>query len=315
MTEPLPQLSQVLGDLAVRTCPVCGAATARAKLFLKRSIDPARLTGLSFASRKLPEYMNHRLVTCPDCDTVFAAEAPSPAMLASVYRDAGYDSAEEAAQAARTYRRIITPALKRLTRRSTALEIGTGTGVFLQTLGDAGFATLVGIEPSRAAIDAAPAAIRPSILEGIFNPTDFAAGSLSLICCFQTLEHVPNPHALTQAAFNLLAPGGLLAFVTHNRSALLNRLLGRRSPIIDVEHLQLFNPDSITYLLHGAGFADVNVSSFRNTYALRYWLRLAPLPLKSQIINAANATGLGAQKISLNVGNILTTAFKPITPP
>jgi SAM-dependent methyltransferase len=144
----------------------------------------------------------------------------------------------------------------------------------------------------------------------VFDPADFAPGSLSMICCFQTLEHVPDPRKLVEGAFDLLEPGGLLALITHNADGALNRLLGRRSPIIDIEHLQLFSPDNMTFLLEKAKFKRVAIESFRNSYPLRYWLRLAPLPMKQKVLALADAAGIGGLSVSANVGNILTTAWK-----
>jgi hypothetical protein len=87
-------------------------------------------------------------------------------------------------------------------------------------------------------------------------------------------------------------------------------LLGRRSPIIDIEHLQLFSPNNLTFLLEKANFKQIAVESFRNSYPLRYWLRLAPLPMKQKVLALADAAGIGGLSVSANVGNILTTAWK-----
>ena len=64
----------------------------------------------------------------------------------------------------------------------------------------------------------------------------------------------------------------MLALVTHNVDAPLNRLLGRRSPIIDIEHLQLFSPNNLSFLLRQACFERVTVQSFQNCYPMWYWL-------------------------------------------
>jgi SAM-dependent methyltransferase len=299
-----------LDKLEARSCPVCGSPSEKARLFLDRSIDLTRITDASFASRKLPEYMSHRLVRCADCTTIYAVEGPSPEILAAVYRDASYDTAVEAEMAATTYANILAPHVARLARRGALLEIGTGTGVFLDRMEKAGFATRIGVEPSKAAIEAAAPDVKPLIREGIFDPADFAPGSISMICCFQTLEHVPDPRKLVEDSFNLLEPGGLLALITHNADGRLNRLLGRRSPIIDIEHLQLFSPDNMRFLLQKANFERIGIKSLSNTYPLRYWLRLAPVPMKQKILAIADSTGIGGLSVSANVGNIVTTAWK-----
>jgi SAM-dependent methyltransferase len=301
----------LLGRLEARQCPVCDAPICKATPHLEQSIDIARINDASFASRKTPELMSYRMVRCSLCATIYAAEAPAPAILAALYRDADYDSAEEAAMAAATYEAALGPALSQLRRRARLLEIGAGTGVFLDRIAGAGFTERTGIEPSRSAIDAASPSVKSLIREGVFNPADFAANSVSTICCFQTLEHVADPRALAEAAFRLLEPGGLFAVVTHDVTALINRLLGRRSPIIDIEHLQLFCPASLRYLLGGAGFSRIGIVPIKNTYPLRYWLRLAPLPMKPQLLAAIDAVGIANLHVSVNVGNILTTAWKP----
>lgn len=311
--QAAPAPAAILHGLQGRDCPVCGTSERGAAPFLSASIDPARIGTLSFASRKPPEYMSFRLVRCRTCETVFAAEAPSAEALAQAYRDAGYDSAEEARYAARTYAEALAPRLSPEHRRGTALEIGAGSGVFLQELLDLGVTEVVGIEPSHEAVAAAPAALRPHLRIGVFEPGQHRPGSLSLVCCFQTLEHVPDPRALTRAAFDLLQPGGLIAFVTHDYQAPLNRMLGRRSPIIDIEHMQLFCPASLRRLLGDAGFGEIGIAAIRNRYPLRYWLRLLPLPgpLKPASLAAAEALGLGQRSLGLNVGNLLSVARKP----
>ena len=228
--------------------------------------------------------MSYRLLRCATCRTVYAAAAPPPEALAVAYSKAAYDSAEEAILAADTYEAVLQPVIAALPQRARALEIGTGTGVFLERLRAAGFADVVGIEPSKAAIEAAEAGIRPFIREGIFAEEEFVPESFDLICCFQTLEHVSAPKELTESCRRLLRSGGVLAFVTHDYMAPINRLLGRRSPIIDIEHLQLFCRSSLETLLTNAGFIIEKLSPVVNRYPLRYWLRLSPLPNRSRTL-------------------------------
>ena len=296
-----------------RSCPVCHTDSSAAKLFLKENIDPARLSAFSFASRKLPEFMCHQLVQCPTCDLVYANEPPAQSVLAHAYHVSDFDSAEEADDAASAYDRAIEPVMRKLDRKDAALEIGTGTGIFLEALKARGMQTLVGVEPSSAAIAAAPAHRRAWIREAIFQESDFEPESFDLICCFMTLEHVRDPHEIAAAAIRLLRPGGAIAFVTHDYRSGINRLLGKRSPIIDIEHMQLFSPRSIRQLLERTGFESIEVNSFQNRYALRYWTRLLPLGpgLKRGTIKGLETIGLADAKLSFNVGNMLSFGYRP----
>jgi SAM-dependent methyltransferase len=303
----------VFDEFEARPCPVCGEGPDNATLFLEESFNPARLDSFSFASRKAPEFMSYRLLRCTECSTVYAAAAPPTEALATAYAKAAYDSAEEAALAADTYEAALRPMIASLAQRARALEIGTGTGVFLERLRRGGFVDVVGIEPSKAAIDAAEAEIRPFIREGIFVEKEFSPESFDFICCFQTLEHVSGPKELVESCLRLLRPGGILACVTHDYRAPINRLLGRRSPIIDIEHLQLFCGPSLKALLANAGFVLEKLSPLVNRYPLRYWARLSPLPepIKKGSTQMLALLGLASVRVGLNVGNLVAVGRKP----
>jgi SAM-dependent methyltransferase len=303
----------VLDRLETRVCPVCAGGPARASVFLEASLDPSKLTAASFASRKTPEFMSYRLLRCLSCETVYAAAAPPAAMLAHAYAEADYDSSEEAGLAADTYATALASVIAALPQRGRVLEVGTGSGVLLERLLDAGFSEAVGIEPSAAAIAAAAPAVRGLIREGVFVEADFEPASFDLICCFQTLEHVPDPRALVQSCARLLRPGGVLALVTHDYAAPINRLLGRRSPIVDIEHLQLFCRPSLGRLLHDAGLPALEIRVLTNRYPLRYWLRLTPLPdgLKHTVAGLFEFVSLDRVRFGINVGNLLATGRKP----
>jgi SAM-dependent methyltransferase len=299
--------------MTARSCPVCAAPPSDSTLFLERNFDPSKVSAFSFASRKVPEFMCHRLIRCTQCDLVYADEPPDQAVLARAYHESAFDSAEEANDAAIAYAKAIETTLARLPRRGSALEIGTGTGVFLDELSRAGFDELIGVEPSTAAIAAAPEHRRHQIREGIFQSENFTPESFDLICCFMTLEHVRDPGDLVAGAKRLLRPGGALVLVTHDYHAWINRMLGSRSPIIDIEHMQLFSKKSLDRLLTGAGFVDINIQTFRNRYALKYWARLLPLPsgLKQTLTGTMERLNLGKVKASINVGNMMTVGFVP----
>nr|WP_283254239.1 class I SAM-dependent methyltransferase [Ramlibacter paludis] len=257
--------------------------------------------------------MCHRLVQCPTCDLVYADQPPGADELAQAYHTASYDSSEEANDAAAAYIRAIRPVLDGLGSRGRALEIGTGTGVFLEHLQGEGFRDVVGVEPSAAAIAAAPPHRQAWIRAGMFDPADFEPESFDLICCFMTMEHVRDPAAVARAALRLLRPGGAFVTVTHDYHAPVNRLLGRRSPIIDIEHLQLFSSDSLRYLFDGVGYERFRVRAFRNRYSLRYWMRLTPVPaaLKRACDAVMRSSGLAQMKLAANVGNLIAVGRKP----
>lgn len=256
--------------------------------------------------------MCHQLVRCEVCDLVYADQPPDDGELAQAYHRADFDSGQEAADAASAYIRAARQTLAKLPRRQRALEIGTGTGVFLDELKNAGFDEVVGLEPSAAAVEAAEPHRRPWIRLSMFEEDAFEPASFDLICCFMTLEHVRDPRALTEAVYRLLRSGGAFVVVVHDYRSSVNRLMGARSPIIDIEHLQLFSRASVTQLLSNCGMQDVEVHSFSNRYRLAYWTRLAPLPapLKAAVGAVLRKTRAGQVRVSINVGNLFASGFR-----
>ncbi len=297
---------------SIRYCPVCEADPKNALLFQKENFDAKRISAFSYASRKEPEYMCHQLVRCRICDLVYASTPPEQDKLAQVYHTSEYDSSKEADDAAQTYIKAIQPILANLKRKNSVLEIGSGTGVLLDLLQDQGFIKLVGIEPSSAAIAAASPHRREWLNQGIFKEHDFEPASFDLICCFMTMEHVHDPMITALAANRLLRQNGAFVTITHDYNSLVNRILGKKSPIIDIEHMQLFSKTSIYELFKRSGFDKISVNPFINSYSLSYWLRLAPLPkaVKRCLNWLIASVGIDKLKIELNVGNIITAGFK-----
>ncbi|WP_082889844.1 class I SAM-dependent methyltransferase [Achromobacter ruhlandii] len=294
-----------------RTCPVCDSGNYEP--FADERIDPKRVGALTYASRKPPEFMCLRLVRCISCDLVYAPTPPEEDFLHAAYADADFDSGQEAAAAAQTYAEALKPHLQSLSGRNAAVDVGAGSGPLLPWLQAAGFASVIGIEPSRAAIDAAPPSVRALLREGMFSASMLESEKISMICSFMTLEHLHDPGEFVATAHGLLEPGGALAVVVHDWRAPLNRLLGLRSPIIDVEHLQLFSPKALRELLQRAGFEHIRLHPIRNAYPLRYWLRLTPLPasIKRWLLNLLERFRLADKSVSMNVGNMLAVATKP----
>ncbi len=293
-----------LATLRGRSCPTCGSDD-ESTVFAEQRLELGDLDESAFASRKRPEHMRLRLVLCPVCDLVYASPVPAAEALAHAYEQASFDSAEEAKYAARTYAEEIGPLLPLLPERRGALDVGTGEGAFLAELLRLGFEDVAGVEPSSAPIEAAAPAVAPLIRQGTFGPGVRPPDSLSLVTCFQTIEHVPDPAEFVRDASALLRTGGLLVIVCHDRRALINRAMGLRSPIVDIEHQQLFSPRSIEELLRRGGLRDVGSRAIRNRYPIRYWARLSPLPDGPQrYLNAAlERAGLATRPLTLPVGN------------
>ena len=294
-----------------RPCPLCGS-TAEGKVVVESNVDLSKLTEFAFASRKLPEYMHSRMVECGACGLLYGTPAVSSESGLNAYKDAAFDSGQESEFAARTYAKLIAGQLKSIGSREKALDIGAGDGAFLEQLVQLGFRDIVGVEPSAAPIAYAKPGVRDMIRHDIFRAQDFAGQRFDLVTCFQVMEHLWNPCELALEVNSILKPGGLFVTVTHNLRAFSARLMGDKSPIFDIEHLQLFSTKTIRALLQRAGFTDIRVMPVWNRYPIHYWMRLAPIPqrLKKGLIAVARQEPLARVSCSLPAGNIAAVARK-----
>jgi SAM-dependent methyltransferase len=291
--------------LEERPCPIC-KTSEHAVVFRESTYDESRWTQASFSSRKLPEYMHFRLLTCGTCGLTYGSPVASEETASQAYRGASFEAGAESADAARTY---VSYLRKQGFEPGSALDIGCGDGAFLRELRRLGFRDVVGVEPSEAPVRVAADDVRPLIRQEMFDGARFAENSFDLVTCFQTIEHVYEPRTLLEDILRILKPGGKVFLIGHDLGAFSARVMGEKSPIFDIEHVQLFNPQSVRFLLEQTGFRTVNVFSIRNAYALTYWVKLFPLPARVKRGLLASfkhpaLRGAGAMRIPVPAGNM-----------
>ncbi len=282
-----------------RNCPICNIKSQH--LYREENFSLEKLNAFSFSSRKEPEPFNLRLFLCENCDLIYANPILEIKKLKDEYAAASFDSSAEETYAAKTYTKYLPKNF------NSALDIGCGGGKFLEELKARGIQDLCGLEPSYAAIACAQPEIKKFIIADFFNK-NLIDRKFDLISCFQTFEHVTDPLELSHEAYSLLNEKGKFFVVTHNFRGLVNKILGKKSPIYDIEHMQLFSPKSLHRTLRQAGFRDIKIFTITNKYPLSYWIKLLPkFPFKKQIYNLSKKINF---PLSFSVGNIAAIAVK-----
>ena len=278
-------------------CPAC---LAIGYLKYPEKIEDNLFNDLTFASRKRPELMHYALFECQSCKTLFTNRDVNLSELLKNYENAEYDSNIEAQFAARTYVKYLVKALPRF--KGSVLDIGAGDGAFLSEARKVFATTNTGIEPSVKAI-----AKNNDVNVKIINLAieDYKTDEkFDMVTCFQTIEHLNNPKQFIQNMKTFIKPGGYIAISCHNRLSFVNRILGEKSPIFDVEHLQIFTSQGIEKLFQNLDLEIVHSRKYRNQYPLSYWIKIAPIGEKIKDIIERNKK-MFSKKISINVGNHL----------
>ncbi len=233
----------------------------------------------------------------------------------NAYQNAYFNASLESQFAAKTYAKYLCSIIDSLPGLEGALDIGAGNGAFLEQLIKIGFTKIEGVEPSHAPLMDSKPQVAPLIRQGIFDPAIYTKNSMSLISCLQTIEHVDNPLHLFESTYDLLKPGGCLFIVAHNHLSLSTRLMGTRSPIFDLEHLQLLSQKTMRKFYERVGFQRVRFTPVRNSYPLSYWLKLMPfgIDIKNKIIAFVGSLGMAKINLSVYAGNLAAAGFKPLS--
>lgn len=288
-----------------RDCLICGSP---GQLAYEARVDPTRLDLFSYSSRKVPELMHPEYRECQWCELLFAAELPQRGELLAQYQAAAFDAAIESRFAARSYLKALSPLIPG--RVNSVLDVGCGDGEFLLACREAGINTLAGIEPSPAAGNLAREGIGKVIRTGGYEdqPTD---QRYDLVTLFQTIEHIDDPIGFLGKTRELCHPGGYVAVACHNYQAPVNRVMGEKSPIFDIEHLQIFSTKSITRAMVKSGLEAVSVRPYSNTYPLSYWVKLAPIPASIKRTRLIVSGVPGRLPVRLPIGNLMALARVP----
>jgi len=279
-------------------CLVCGEL---GEVKYPARIDPDRYTSFTYSSRKTPELMHFEYKICNSCSILYVSDAPNSDDLIENYIDAAFDAKTESKCAAETYWKEIKAL--RIESLDQILDVGCGDGEFLGLCASHGFPDVLGIEPSPAAAETSPSDIRQRIFLGGYQ--DFESDhKFDLITLFQTIEHLPDPNEFMLFCSSFLKNNGNLVVVCHDFTGWINRILGKKSPIFDVEHLQIFSKRSVSLLFEKHGFDVYKVRTIINRYPLSYVIRLSPLPDRIKDMRLWRSR-LGRFTLPLPLGNIM----------
>ncbi|MEI6987293.1 MAG: class I SAM-dependent methyltransferase, partial [Rhodospirillaceae bacterium] len=142
------------------------------------------------------------------------------------------------------------------------LEIGCAHGGFLGMLKEIGF-EVKGVELSQFVIDLAQKTFGIEVIRGPLEPSQIEAGSLDLVVLLDVLEHLPDPSTVIDDLAKLLKPNGVLLIQTPQwrPGKTYSEMRLTEDPLLHqlmpLEHLVLFNENSIVSFFNGHGFRHI----------------------------------------------------------
>lgn len=292
-------------------CPIC-ETFGNSKQIYPSNIDAETFNAKVFSARRLPDRQHYQWVRCLSCG-LLRSDPVQEVNLTQLYEKSSFDYSTEVSGLKKTYLGIVKKAMGKNFPKRSIFEVGGGNGFFLEAAKDFGFEKIAGVEPSHSAISAAREDVKPFLITSIMSNSVFPNNSFQIGAMFHTLDHLPHPIQTLRDCLGALESGGTFVVAVHNERSWSARLLGERSPIIDVEHTYLYSFATGIQIFEKAGFTNVCSGSYSNHFSLAYILHLMPISRKFRKIVLGSWIGrlLSKIKVVVPLGNMWIAGVKP----
>lgn len=252
MEQDIDWLTNRKAEFVHVACPACED---------KRALDLFKKYGLNF-------------VKCPVCATQYITPRPTAEILWEFYEQSeNYKYwAKHIYSASRELRKkkIFRPRAKKISNLVkevfeksadlTLLEVGAASGMFCDEVTKTGmFAAVVGIEPvpvlAQTCRDAGVNVIQAPYEQVVLNE------KVDVIAHFGVIEHLFEPKAFLDWSYEQCRDQGLVFFTCSNIEGFETKVLGKHSGAVYHEHMNLFNPSSLSHLMERCGFEVIEIST------------------------------------------------------
>lgn len=266
---------------------------------------------ITFSARRIPDRYHYRIVKCKKCGLIYSNPILEEKEIKNLYKRSKFTYDKEVDNLSQSYGYCLDQIKPQIINKDRFLEIGCGNGFFLKEASKRGFKNLWGVEPSIDAIKKSSFGVG-KIINSTLESDLFKKDYFDFICFFQTLDHIVDPNKFLKICFKILKKKGLVLCITHDSNSILTKILKEKSPIFDLEHVCLFNKQTLVKIFNQNGFKVIKVFDVANRYSLAYWIKMSPLNrwTKKFIEKASNLLGFNKITLRLNVGNIGILAKK-----
>jgi predicted TPR repeat methyltransferase len=290
-TQTTPAVQPAPADAAPADhCIVCGRHDAAAPLY--PGILRCRACGYVFADMRLTD---EELFKLYNEEFFTGAEFSDYAADAKFFR-------KNFALRLRELKKFIDPA-----RHRRLLEIGCAYGFFLD-VARADFADVEGIDITDAGVRYAREELKLDVVQADFLAHDYGARKFDVVCMWDTIEHLREPHRYVEKIAAHTEAGALLALTTGDIESLNARLRKDHWRLIHPPtHLHYFSPKSIAQLLDAHGF-DVVYNRYCGFYRSIGNMAYNVLVLRQQkpaLYRPLERLGVGSLGFYLNLYDIM----------
>jgi 2-polyprenyl-3-methyl-5-hydroxy-6-metoxy-1,4-benzoquinol methylase len=293
-----------------KNCPICGTRDFSHNIYKKKL--PTDLTEANFAGRKDPDGYHYEMARCLKCSLLYASEIYDEEYSNKLYDESSFDYSDELSGLTKSYSSVLKESLETLNNdRNNFLEIGCGNGFVLDEALNAGFRNIKGIEPSQDAISFASNRVKKYIYHGIFDSSQIEENHYDVVFVAMIIEHVPDSNQFLDNIYKTLKPGGIIICICHDERHFLAKILKNKHPIINDEHVAVFNKKALELIFKNNKFTNIKINNLKNFYSISYWLKMMPIPkIFKRTLNNKFSKFLKRFIIGFKAGNLYLIAKK-----
>ena len=146
-------------------------------------------------------------------------------------------------------------------RSKNLMEVGAGFGTFCEEIkAKAFFDQIIAVEPT-------PSLAKScrkkglNVIEKSISDVHFDKETIDVIVSFEVIEHLFDPSSFIRTCYDMLSSNGILILTCPNYNGFDFQILGTLTKSIDLEHLNYFNPKSLSFLLETNGFEVLEIDT------------------------------------------------------
>jgi len=165
--------------------------------------------------------------------------------------------------------RVMAPLFAKLTTERRLLDVGCGSGAFLDLVRTQVGCQVEGIDISEQAVEMAQKSYGLDIFHGTIDKAPFESESFDAITAWWYLEHIPNPNEAVAQMSRLLRPGGTCVIgVPNSRSFWAKAFKDKWYHLDCPRHLCIWTPSTMKQLFEAHGLSVTRIYYDRSPWGL-----------------------------------------------
>ena len=145
--------------------------------------------------------------------------------------------------------------------KNIIVDVGSASGMFVEeAIKSKYFDKVIGIEPSTAQAETSRK-LGMEVIESTLEKVEGYDAYADIVVSFETIEHVSSPSDFLASCNKIMKKNGLLILTCPNFLGFDILCLGEKSESLDIEHINMFNPESVKILLERNNFKILEIST------------------------------------------------------